>query len=523
MSNSDQLNLNKELGLSNKQRIPCTASNLFKGFQLEIIIVAGLLVLFLIVNLATSSRFPTVWLDEVAYTDPAANLYFGNGFTSSAWLTGIQTKDEFWAGNMPLYPVILYHWIQLFGFGPVAVRSLSYVLMTASGLMLWLSAIKLNLVTSAWSRITLVLLILLGYGMGWNYRTGRPDSLTICLCAAAVLVYSIQPIWLRCCLLLCLGVFFSISGPQLLVYTAMLCCLLLIFLGKSFLKESVSLAIGLILGITFIYILYSTNEVGNDFILNMKAAKAITAGSIPKDPSLLMLLISATAITIYQIKIGNFRLRSPLLFGLTAGVCIPIGMKILGRFPTYYTWMAYIPLAVGVCSAMSKWRFNFKNPMKLLVLGSLLLTCSVGLPLQLASAAYYWNDRDYAKVESLVESNVRESDWVYCAHGAYYAAKKKASVVIVVSYSSKLLTPQDKEKISVLIIRPDQFERVANMLGGQWYSSGDGISPSKKSFLVFQDLFNKNKRLSDYVRHQNKLLSNYDLQVFRRKLVVTAQ
>lgn len=58
----------------------------------EFSILLIILGLFLLINLITVDRFTTVWLDEVMFTDPAINLYFGNGFTSTAWF--IQTKEE---------------------------------------------------------------------------------------------------------------------------------------------------------------------------------------------------------------------------------------------------------------------------------------------------------------------------------------------------------------------------------------------------------------------------------------------
>lgn len=68
--------------------------------------VIGLLCGFLVLNLLTSSRYPFVAGDEVTYSDPAINLYLEKGFTSTAWFA--QTASEFWAGNVPLHPILLY-------------------------------------------------------------------------------------------------------------------------------------------------------------------------------------------------------------------------------------------------------------------------------------------------------------------------------------------------------------------------------------------------------------------------------
>src|SRR2546422_11523965 len=97
--------------------------------------VIGLLFCFLLLNLLTSTRYPYVWIDEVMYSDPAVNLYLGNGFTSSAWYA--QPSTEFWAGNVPLHTLLLYLWLKLFGFSILSVRSLNCVYMTACCWLLW--------------------------------------------------------------------------------------------------------------------------------------------------------------------------------------------------------------------------------------------------------------------------------------------------------------------------------------------------------------------------------------------------
>src|SRR5436309_406192 len=66
---------------------------------------------FLAVNLATAERSPVIWQDEVMFADPAVNLYFGHGFTTSAWY---QHRDTFFGGNSPLYSMTLYPWIRVF-------------------------------------------------------------------------------------------------------------------------------------------------------------------------------------------------------------------------------------------------------------------------------------------------------------------------------------------------------------------------------------------------------------------------
>ncbi len=501
--------MNRQLELNKRFKVAQNHLTSKNTVPLEITLIVVLLIIFLLLNLVTSGRDIAVWLDEVMFVDPAANLYLGNGFTSSAWW--FQTKDQFWAGNVPLYSIILYHWMKIFGFSLEATRSLNYVFMIISGLMLWLSVFRLKLIASAWGRITLVALLLSGQSISISYRGGRYDSLSIILLTACMLVYSIELSWLRCVLLSCIGIFIPTAGLQLLPFAIILCSLIVVFLGKSFLKESISLAIGSIIGIIFLYILYSTNGAWITFLKSTAGTQSII-GQIAQviiqrdynaisrfavfpdasnlDYSFILLFALAVAIAVHQIINRSFRLHSLIVFGITVSICIPLAMFILGKYPPYYSWMAFVPLAICVCSESESLKVNRNSWQRLIVSGVLVLVCLIGWPRQLVVSLHNWNNSDYAPVEALVERNVKESDWVYCDFGAYFAAKKKAAVVMVPSYATAEsmhgIPSQEKTNVSILIIEPLQLKKVVKRLGGKWYPTGDGLNLNAGKYYPYQ-------------------------------------
>lgn len=496
-----------------------------RSLRTEAISLSVLLAAFLLINLATSAEVPTVYQDEVQLTDPAANLYLGNGFTSSAWST--QTKDTFWAGHGPLYSILLYCWMVLFGFGVVAVRSLNYVLMVGSGLMLWVSVRRLNLVPSAGNRVALIALLLLSYGLTFNYRTGRLDCTAIALLAASGLAYSVQCTRMRCLLFSAIGILLPMAGPQVVAYASMCCALLLLYLGKSVVKVTVSLAIGLVLGISFLYLLYTFNGVVDNFIDSLVSRSPMSKGLISKfaphklsddisvafpfilakDISFPFLLASALTLAVYQARKARLSFYSPLSFGLTLAVSVPLAMFLLVHYPAYYSWMAFIPLAICVFSELSKIdRSCWTHGLIRVAIGLLVVAGAIGLPLHLTLATYDWHDRDYTVVEDLVKRNVTATDWVYCDYGAYYAAKKRAAGVILPRYLH-VIRPHEKEKISVLIIDSRGLEEVQRKLGGgQWFDCGDGLKPE------IEGLFGLRVNIGLLT------LPKYNLRVFRRSV-----
>ncbi|MBD2413774.1 hypothetical protein FACHB389_31590 [Nostoc calcicola FACHB-389] len=493
-------------------RLIASINSSYVNLKQEILILFSILVLFLLVNLTTYTRFPIVWLDEGMFTDPAANLYLGHGFKSSIWHS--QNMNEFWAGYPPLYAILLYGWMRLFGFSLPSVRSLNYILIVAAVTIIWLAVTRLSLVTSTMSRISLVLIILLGYGVSLNYRSGRVDCTNILVTSLAFLAYSIVSVRLRLILLACIGVFFPLSGLQTLPYTVILCCLLLIFLGKSFLKEAVSLGIGIVIGIACLYIFYSSHGVWDGFVASVRRHSAygvqaaaggfdslmamLQGASFTRDPSFVSLFIASVLLIIYQIKIGSFKLRSPITFGLVASICTTIGVFAVGKFPTYYSWMAYIPLAITTFSAFSRIKLNLNNLLQRLFVIFIIITSLCGWTLQTVLAVSTWSYRDHTKVEEFVNKNIKSSDWVYFDESAYYPLRKKAAAIFNKEYL-RIMSPEEKEQVSALVINPDDLDKVTKQLGGEWIGSSDILNPHKVNDRLFSD--------------------TYKLQVWRRKQI----
>jgi hypothetical protein len=424
------------------------------------------------------------------FVDPAANLYFGNGFTSSTWFA--QTKDKFWAGYPPLHSALLYLWMQLFGFGIYTARSLNCILTVFCAVMLWLAVIRLRIVTSARDRLILITLLLLELGYISNSEPGRPDILAASLAIAALLVCSVQFALLRYILLSCLCIFFPLAGLPLFAYAVLLCGLLLIYLRKRFLKEFIAIIIGLFLGFLFIYILYSFNGVWDDFILSIKTNPTILnfsqrdkIGGLFGNQILQLLVVLIFSQAIYKSIKGRFDWFSNLSFGLISTFCIPLGMRLAGAFQFSYSWMLVVPLAICVCSNLDELlRSNLARRLSLPVLATLLTLCVITSPyLNFIDLVLNWKSSDYQYVEALVQDNTKVNEWVFSDSISYFAAKKRGRIVFWKPYLN-VISSQDSEKISDLIIRPQDFSELQGKLGGKWYKYGESLTIKYRKDIV---------------------------------------
>jgi len=464
---------------------------------------------FLLFNLVTSTRYPFVWIDEVMYSDPAVNLFLGNGFTSSAWY--IQHAGEFWAGNVPLHSLLLCGWMKLFGFSILAVRSINYVYLIGGCLLLWRACLRLNLVATSRARLLLLGLVAGGYSVIFSYRSGRPDCLALLVVCAFIYAHSLERRWRRNLVYFLLGLLSPWVGLQLLPLLAVGGILLLFYLGWNFLPQLGAAYGGVAVGLATLVSFYVSHGVFGQFLKSIRQHTAVGlfqmlargefrhSNLIPKDFSFMILFLLAVALAVRQFRRGTF--KSALSFGLVYSIALSITLVLSGKFPTYYGWMTYLPLSLCVCAALAQARPDGALPR----LSGILLAAAIGVGVLLnaATAAYDWKDRDYANVEKLVRENVTGSDWMYGEFSTYYAAKGRVARTFMPMYLPSFL-PDEKERVTVLLVAPKDLEEVTNVIGGNWVSTGKRFVPERSGFLG-------TKMKMGFLSTQN-----YELEVYRR-------
>lgn len=449
------------------------------------------LTLFLAVNLLTASRSPTVWTDEVMFTDPAANLAQGHGFTSTAWFT--QSRTEFFAGNSPFYPLCLCPWIACFGLGPVAVRSFSYVLTVAASAVFWRTLAEPGVVRSRWCRAAVVLVALFGCGVTLSYRSARYDCLAMLLMACLWWTVLQRESARRSLGLIVLCAVLPWTGLQLIPYLAALVVLVIAWRGvKGGMRDACVAGTGLLLGAGSLYLLLRWQGAWTNFRNSVLAFSGQSRGpgerlldavaSLTVDPS--MMLLSGLLVAVLGWQLWADR-RSPrramLLAGAYFALAIPVGLALVGKFPRYYSWMAYIPVAV--CLGMWLEQATLNRAATAAIAAIVGLACLLGLPARTAVTLAEWRFRDYGPVVALVQRNVTPRDAVYCDYEAYYAAKAITADVYLPPYC-RVITAGERAATSVLVVLPEGAHGAMQFFGGQWTLVAEYDANAARAFSI---------------------------------------
>src|SRR5215472_7747010 len=136
----------------------------------------------LALNLVSYNQYPSVWCDEVLYSEAAINLVRHHSYIAVAY--EFQPPNTFPIVNCPLYGLTMIPWLKATGTSLLAVRAFNYVLMTLAAFLLWVAGWRFGWVRSPLARLVMVVVVFAGYGMSFAYRSCRPDILgMVCLLA----------------------------------------------------------------------------------------------------------------------------------------------------------------------------------------------------------------------------------------------------------------------------------------------------------------------------------------------------
>ncbi len=453
----------------------------------ELIVVLALIATLTCVNLVTGSRSPTVWQDEVQVADAAINSVLGNGFTS----TVSPFRDGALFARTTLYPLALVPWLSVFGIGPLAARSLGILLAACAALLAWRGAVRWGRLRGAGLRAAVPALVLCGYGMARTYRSGRYDSVAILLVCTGWWAFHDPSRRRAVAWLFGLSLLGAFAGPYVPAYGVLVALLIVLAAGRAGVSRAAAVFAGTLASAVAFGGVHAALGTYSEMVASFSGPHALpasvpdriatTAAALPGvlltdwSTSILLVVLAACAFLIPRERRGD--VVRALVTGIVAFVAIPVVFMLLGRYRSYYTWTAFLPVALAALAVLdgtlavpvARWKA------RTLATG-VVLALLVGLPARTAVTVLQWDARDPLRAASFVEQNVSPDDDALIGYQAYYGARLHARSVTSPG-AAGYLTAEDYARIDVIVAEPGLAERFAEAAGGRWREV-DRLAPS---------------------------------------------
>lgn len=469
--------------------------------------VCLIILFFLLNNLLSVTRTPPVAPDEVEYTDPAANLYLGSGFTSTVWA---QNRHEFWCGNVPLHQGLLFCFFKTFGFGFLQVRMATASMTALGALLIWSGLRHSVLVRSPSRRLLSLALMLSGSASVVTFRVGRYDGAMFFACALVFFACTLPERWrFRYALVILASALLPFAGIALLPYTATVLLIHFCVYRWRNIGILISVVAGVTVGLVGLYCFYRSFGVWRQFVeivlpFTFFGSNAYQQGRTLKtlflgdpvgneslmtcffgkpwsfrDPKtlfdysafLLFLLVLFIAFRIW--RTAGERDRRLIFFFIVITLMVPPVMQIAGHYRSYYRWMTYIPLCITVPRLMDlSVELQAGSMVRRLAISVVCFSVFLGLPFRTFFAIPDWRARSVTPIEEAGRKVVKPSDIVLCDFGGYYAVRPYAKEVYCLGLpargESALIKDFPTNEVSLLCIFPADFSKVNKTIGGQW-------------------------------------------------------
>ncbi len=448
----------------------------------------------LVVNLVTGARSPIAWQDEVQVVDPVFRWLSG---------AGLETRSYPWdpdvAGVMALgrpHTWLLAAWMKVFGTGMLAARSLNHLLITGAAVAMWCGARRLGAVTRPWLRIALAATVVTGFGITRTYRSGRYDVEGIVLVALAFAALAIAPALRRRVVLLAIGIAAPFCGLQLMPYGALIAGLGLACFGRKRLVDAVVTGAGMAAGYGLFHVLHTVAGTRETLIEHMARGGLRSDlgtrahhlfGSMPgvfvTDPSAGALAAAAVIAAVWCVRRGNSDVR-PAIFAVLALLVIPAGMAMAGRYPSYYTWMAFLPVAVGAVAQLDRAFAHEGRSIRIAGWGLLAAACA-GLPLRTAVTGIQWEARDPARADAFIAAHVQPGDHVLAGFQAYYGLRDRAATLSLGRHLD-VLDATARADVDLILASERDAARMVERVGGEWTEVGR-LAPASPALVLFEE------------------------------------
>jgi hypothetical protein len=441
------------------------------------------------------------WGDEVQFVDPAAGAHFGQGFTSTAW--PYQTGREFFAGNAPGYSLLLVPWFAAFAFGLEAARWFNVPLAAIATALLFVGLDRVERRMPAGVIGLAVGASLLGAGMLVSAGSARYDML--CLLAAAWVFerFTAAEGRGRRIGLVAAGALVFYAGFHLAAAVVVMLGLLAMHDRRRFLAPGAHVVAGIVAGLASWLVVLATKGLLVKFFVMLLGSQHTISGQMAKlvlqgdkgvltkgqallglpllDPSLSIFALLAAALIVAGRRPlavradGDAGASDRLLRWIAFDVAfvLPVALLLIGKFPVYYSWMAYVPAVMVTAVAATRWQREGRRwPLPAFVFAALAASV-IGLAHRASHADVRPGDDSGAHFDAWVRAALQPGELVYADHEAYFAARGIASRVIAPTYGQSALVPgiPERDQIAAIVVQRANVARVKSLLGGSWRES----------------------------------------------------
>ena len=230
-----------------------------------------------------------------------------------------------------------------------------------------------------------------------------------CLAIGAYLfLYSFKSHWVRLPGFFLVGCLAPWIGLQLLPLQAVTGVLLWAYVGRAFFLPLAAAGLGSLFGLLGLWHLYSHFGVLDVFMRSIQPdtgafVRPLLSGVIqhrnvlPKDVSLIPMLIGAGIVLVLFHRTHQKRwLQSPLVVGVVIAASVSFALVLVGRFPTYYSWMTCLPLMIGICHSIGASRCG--TWARRIGIATCLASGFLGTSLHALNLFGCWKDRSYSHV-----------------------------------------------------------------------------------------------------------------------------
>ncbi|HEV2694984.1 MAG TPA: hypothetical protein VG347_18970 [Verrucomicrobiae bacterium] len=510
--------------------------------------ISVLLALLFGLDLLTFNISPTVWCDEVSFTEPAINYVMHGTYTSAVWQ--FQPLNTFPAVNCPLYTQSIIGWLSLFGTNLLAVRSYDYFLMGVSCLLFWLLLCRSGLVSSARWRLILVTVFHFGYGISYSYRCSRPDTLGLCLTLGLALMFTVHRAGARNFWLLVLSMALPWVSLTSGLFAGLACFFAVLVLGRPRFFQAMVVWAGLLLGVLLLVWFLSAHgalhnfmtgasyAVGEQYVYAGKMSALARIAHVIKltvpayfgDFSCVILVLGSTVLLVLQRReLKTIVNRRVILCSAAVFFATPLVFNITGHYAFYYSYTMFL----AAMSLFAATAFPFLQTAAgilpaLVVSATVVVTVLVGLPLRMAVSLSLAKITPRAEIQRQVDAAVAATDVVYTDDTAFFEVKQRAKIVyarwsfmdtVYTHIPGRHLTQADKDSVNKLVIRADQAEFFTNTFGGQWQAVAEPFGDVTRWERI-EHIPVIGRKVKSYLDQPQTM--RYPLQIFQRVTPETA-